>query len=544
MRNMILGLWLTMPFGLFAQASTSWEMGAGMGIAAYNGETNKVQLKAPVFGINPAFSVIFRKNMRKPFAARINLLYSRLSGNDDHFNEPAWHKTRGISFSSPLLELSGMAEFYPRRSGKNYRQNSGGQLDSKPRIDPFLAFGLGATFTNPSVFWNDANANEYLDPVLAKFDKDHTQRIDFSIPLGFGIRFNLNKQLGLLIEACARPAVGDYLDGISVSGNPNQNDWFVSTQVCASYTLGKGRIKPQRKHQGNQKDEKPIAPDQDEDGIPDERDECPDKPGVRSLFGCPDQDHDGVADKDDLCPEAPGLYALNGCPDLDADGIADKDDNCPEVKGVAAYRGCPAIDRDKDGVADAEDLCPDMSGKLQWKGCPDSDGDGIPDNRDYCPGIAGPERLRGCPDTDGDGISDKEDACPTLPGTSELKGCPEAMPAAVGVPYKAVYFGSTLQDWYNTSVTTLNEVIVILNSDPALFARIEGHTDNTGKEPANDLLAEKRAKKCLDYLVSKGIDTKRLNFVGYGSQKPIVPNDTRENRQLNRRVEIYFYKKL
>lgn len=77
-----------------------------------------------------------------------------------------------------------------------------------------------------------------------------------------------------------------------------------------------------------------------------------------------------------------------------------------------------------------------------------------------------------------------------------------------------------------------------------MFARIEGHTDNTGKEPANDLLAEKRAKKCLDYLVSKGIDTKRLNFVGYGSQKPMVPNDTRENRQLNRRVEIYFYKKL
>jgi hypothetical protein len=114
-------------------------------------------------------------------------------------------------------------------------------------------------------------------------------------------------------------------------------------------------------------------------------------------------------------------------------------------------------------VADAEDLCPDMSGKLQWKGCPDSDGDGIPDNTDYCPGIAGPELLRGCPDTDGDGIADKADACPTLPGTSELKGCPEAMPAAVGVPYKAVYFGSTLQDWHRTSVTTLNEVLVILN---------------------------------------------------------------------------------
>jgi outer membrane protein OmpA-like peptidoglycan-associated protein len=73
-----------------------------------------------------------------------------------------------------------------------------------------------------------------------------------------------------------------------------------------------------------------------------------------------------------------------------------------------------------------------------------------------------------------------------------------------------------------------------------LEARMEGHTDNTGQEPANDLLAEKRAKRCRDYLITKGIDPKRLSYLGHGSQKPFVPNDTRENRQLNRRVEIHF----
>ena len=542
MKNMILGLWLLMPLGLTAQVSSNWEMGAGIGIAGYHGETNQLRLGSPVFGINPAFSLHFSKSIQKKLDLRANLFYTRITGNDAHFSEPSWQKFRGISFTAPLFEFSVLGEFFPWRSKQGYKSRR--LKNGRSRIDPFLAVGIGSTFANPGVIWNDGSTNEYLDPVLAKFDKDHTQRLDFSIPLGLGACFNMTNQLGLQLEALVRPTLGDYLDGISVAGNPNKHDWFVSTQVTVIYRLGKSTKKSQRSSRTSEPEEKPAAPDQDGDGIPDERDECPDKAGIRSLFGCPDQDHDGVSDKDDLCPEATGLYALSGCPDLDGDGIADKDDNCPEVKGVLAYRGCPAIDRDNDGVADAEDLCPDMSGKLQWKGCPDSDGDGIPDNKDFCPGIAGPERLRGCPDTDADGISDKEDACPTLAGTSELKGCPEAMPPAVGVPYKAVYFGSTLQDWHTTSVITLDEVVVILNADPNLFARIEGHTDNTGKEPANDLLAEKRAKKCLDYLVSKGIDKKRLNFVGYGSQKPIVPNDTKENRQLNRRVEIYFYKKL
>jgi outer membrane protein OmpA-like peptidoglycan-associated protein len=250
-----------------------------------------------------------------------------------------------------------------------------------------------------------------------------------------------------------------------------------------------------------------------------------------------------VPDKDDQCPEQIGPLSSAGCPDLDEDGVPDKDDHCPETKGVASYKGCPAIDRDKDGISDAEDLCPDMSGQARWKGCPDTDNDGLPDNKDGCPGISGPENLKGCPDTDLDGIADKDDECPTIKGLLDKKGCPETLPPALGVPYKAVYFGSTLEEWHTTSMATLNEVVNILNSDPAMFARLEGHTDNTGREPANDLLSEKRAKKCLDYLISKGIDANRLNYLGFGSQRPIVPNTTRENKQLNRRVEVYFYKK-
>jgi outer membrane protein OmpA-like peptidoglycan-associated protein len=43
-------------------------------------------------------------------------------------------------------------------------------------------------------------------------------------------------------------------------------------------------------------------------------------------------------------------------------------------------------------------------------------------------------------------------------------------------------------------------------------------------------------------LIAKGINPKRLTYVGYSDKKPIASNDTPQGRQLNRRVEIHFYK--
>ena len=70
-------------------------------------------------------------------------------------------------------------------------------------------------------------------------------------------------------------------------------------------------------------------------------------------------------------------------------------------------------------------------------------------------------------------------------------------------------------------------------------ARIEisGHTDNVGNAKANKTLSEKRAQACRNYIVSKGIDKKRLSAVGFGDERPIAPNDSEEGRQRNRRME-------
>ncbi len=67
---------------------------------------------------------------------------------------------------------------------------------------------------------------------------------------------------------------------------------------------------------------------------------------------------------------------------------------------------------------------------------------------------------------------------------------------------------------------------------------IEGHTDDLADDAINQKLSEKRAKACLDYLVKKGIDQKRLMSIGYGETIPVGDNKTKEGRQMNRRTEF------
>jgi outer membrane protein OmpA-like peptidoglycan-associated protein len=68
---------------------------------------------------------------------------------------------------------------------------------------------------------------------------------------------------------------------------------------------------------------------------------------------------------------------------------------------------------------------------------------------------------------------------------------------------------------------------------------IAGHTDNYGSEVFNKGLSKERAQAVKSYLVDRhGVDPERLEIRAYGESMPIAPNDTPENRQLNRRVEF------
>ncbi len=75
---------------------------------------------------------------------------------------------------------------------------------------------------------------------------------------------------------------------------------------------------------------------------------------------------------------------------------------------------------------------------------------------------------------------------------------------------------------------------------------VRGHTDNipirSGVYPSNWELSAARAAATLRYLAGQGISTSRMKAVGYADTRPIVPNNTKANRGLNRRVEFYFHR--
>jgi outer membrane protein OmpA-like peptidoglycan-associated protein len=94
------------------------------------------------------------------------------------------------------------------------------------------------------------------------------------------------------------------------------------------------------------------------------------------------------------------------------------------------------------------------------------------------------------------------------------------------------------------SKTLLDEVAQALADHPEIQkVRIEGHTDNQGGAASNKRLSDKRSKSVRDYLISKGIDGKRLEAKGMGQSKPIADNKTAEGREQNRRVELKILKR-
>ena len=67
---------------------------------------------------------------------------------------------------------------------------------------------------------------------------------------------------------------------------------------------------------------------------------------------------------------------------------------------------------------------------------------------------------------------------------------------------------------------------------------LSGHTDNMGSAAFNLDLSKRRAAAVKAFLVQNGVPASRIFVEYYGLSKPIVPNDTEQNRLKNRRVEF------
>ncbi len=88
---------------------------------------------------------------------------------------------------------------------------------------------------------------------------------------------------------------------------------------------------------------------------------------------------------------------------------------------------------------------------------------------------------------------------------------------------------------------TLKSIADYLRSQPHREVTVSGHTDDRGGEEYNLALSRRRAEAVATYLINNGVNTRRVRSFGFGSTKPIAPNDSDTGRSKNRRVELLIH---
>ncbi len=88
------------------------------------------------------------------------------------------------------------------------------------------------------------------------------------------------------------------------------------------------------------------------------------------------------------------------------------------------------------------------------------------------------------------------------------------------------------------SYPALNRLYKFLAANPTIRIELQGHTSNEGDPDKNVELSEQRVNAIRNILLQKGIASTRIEKKAFGPHKPIVPNDTEDNKKLNRRVEF------
>ncbi len=239
-----------------------------------------------------------------------------MSGSDANFDDVAYQIRRNATFKNNFVNFSLLGEWEPFAFWKK------DSLNRQKVFSPYVFGGVGLALINPVL--EPSINDDFPSLIIPDLEADYSKGV-FNLPFGGGIQFVFSENVSLRFEVGLRYTNSDYLDGISLAGNPETNDWMWFGGSNLSFSF-----KPK---------------DSDKDGVPDKDDRCPWIAGGVLAKGCPDADNDGVEDAEDLCPEEPGPIMLNGCPDSDGDDIPDLADNCPDEYGFEDTGGCPDDDR-------------------------------------------------------------------------------------------------------------------------------------------------------------------------------------------------------
>jgi len=219
----------------------------------------------------------------------------------------------------------------------------------------------------------------------------------------------------------------------------------------------------------------------------------------------------------------PNYVVAGGPKDSDADDLTDEEELKIETNPFDP-------DTDHDGLSDYDEVRVYHTDPLN----PDTDFDGLKDGAEVFNYHTNP-LLR---DTDHGGVADGHEVIED--GTNPLDPNDDLQLVELNIQFD--YDKDVIKAEYFKDLDIIGKVLA---RDTEATARIEGHADKQKKSIAdyNVKLSERRAKACLNYLVTKwNIAQSRMVAVGYGFSRPKAKNDLVLGNPVNRRVEVYIRK--
>ena len=133
------------------------------------------------------------------------------------------------------------------------------------------------------------------------------------------------------------------------------------------------------------------------------------------------------------------------------------------------------------------------------------------------------------------------DDCLNEAGPKENNGCPKEPTdfiEFINSEINKFSFLAASSQLDSGDILILEMVKELLDKYPKTSITIEGHASSEGSSNYNQKLSEQRAITTKEYLISKSIDAKRLNIIGYGESQTIGDNKTAKGRADSRRVKF------
>jgi peptidoglycan-associated lipoprotein len=124
---------------------------------------------------------------------------------------------------------------------------------------------------------------------------------------------------------------------------------------------------------------------------------------------------------------------------------------------------------------------------------------------------------------------------PSPVAVDTVRAAPDTRPTTLA---ERIHFALNRSDLSPEARTTLAAKAEILRASPNVTLRISGHADERGSDEYNLALSKRRAAEAKRFLTQQGVDSMRLETVGYGEEQPLDPSETEPAWAMNRRAEF------